>query len=338
MARPGRYDTTPIQETVPEAAEQLAAASAADKTLAIVEEVVSDKGYHSNQTLVDLMVLDVRTYIAEPDRGRRRWRDCAARDAVYANRRRLRGPRGQALMRQRGERVERPFAHLYRTGALRRTHLRGRSNILKRLLVHGSALNLGVLLRRFLSVGTPRGLQGRVAASHALWRLLEELTTALHLKTVDLIPPFTPQRPTRTAHTRRLKYVFAPRSAKGLYLAFFAFGDFLDAVSLSNAWATIPNAKLSGDFDSTDTSSGRRSPSLSVKRDSYDKSGFSSRMPKSKFLLGWSTQKDSDGRRHGSKHRIGNHRGGGDDCRWNDCSSDPISCGGNSTVVAEQER
>ena len=43
-------DTTTIQETVPEAAEQLAAASAADKTLAIVEEIVADKGYHSNQT------------------------------------------------------------------------------------------------------------------------------------------------------------------------------------------------------------------------------------------------------------------------------------------------
>jgi transposase len=192
-------DTTTIQETVPEAAEQLAAASAADKTLAIVEEVVADKGYHSNQTLVDLTALGVRTYIAEPDRGRRRWRDqCAARDAVYANRRRLHRPRGQALMRQRGERVERPFAHLYRTGALRRMHLRGRSNILKRLLVHGSALNLGLLLRRFLGVGTPRGLQGRVAAVlsayYVLWRLVEELTPDLDLKTVELIPPFTQHR------------------------------------------------------------------------------------------------------------------------------------------------
>jgi hypothetical protein len=192
-------DTATIQETVPEAAEQLAAANAADKTLAIVDEVVADKGYHSNQTLVDLAVLGVRTYIAEPDRGRRRWRDQrAARDAVYANRRRLRGPRGQALMRQRGERLERPVAHLYRTGALRRTHLRGRSNILKRLLVHSSALNLGLMLRRLLGVGTPRGLQGRMAAvlapSYVIWRLVKELVTGLDLNAADAPPPFTPHR------------------------------------------------------------------------------------------------------------------------------------------------
>jgi len=43
----------------------------------------------------------------------------------------------------RGERVERSFAHLYETGAMRRTRLRGHSNILKRLLIHAGAFNLG---------------------------------------------------------------------------------------------------------------------------------------------------------------------------------------------------
>ena len=33
-------------------------------------------------------------------------------------------------MRQRGERIERSFAHLYDTGGMRRTHLRGHTNIL----------------------------------------------------------------------------------------------------------------------------------------------------------------------------------------------------------------
>jgi hypothetical protein len=99
-------------------------------------------------------------------------------------------------MRQHGERVERPFAHLYRTGALRRTHLRGRANILKRFLVHASALNLGLLLRRLLGVGTPRGLQGRVAAVLAAclvrWRPVEDLMAALDLHAVDFTPSFTP--------------------------------------------------------------------------------------------------------------------------------------------------
>ena len=46
---------------------------------------------------------------------------------------------------------------------MRRVCLRGRPNILKRLLVHVAGLNLGLLLRQLIGVGTPRGLQGRAA-------------------------------------------------------------------------------------------------------------------------------------------------------------------------------
>ena len=70
-------------------------------------------------------------------------------------------------MRQRGERIERSFAHLYDTGAMRRTHVRGHQNILKRLLIHAGGFNLGLLIRATLGVGTPRGLQGRLAAAIA---------------------------------------------------------------------------------------------------------------------------------------------------------------------------
>jgi transposase len=163
-------DTTTIAETVTVAAEQLdAVASATDEHTAVIDEVVADKGYHSNQVLVDLAALDLRTYIAEPDRGRRRWnQQTAARDAVYANRRRIRGTRGRTLQRRRSERLERPNAHLYATGGMRRTHLRGHANILKRLLVHVSGFNLGLLMRTLVGVGTPRGLQGRLAAVMAL--------------------------------------------------------------------------------------------------------------------------------------------------------------------------
>ena len=47
---------------------------------------------------------------------------------------------------------------------MRRTHLRGHNNILKRVLVHAGAFNLGLLIRSMLGVDTPRGLQGRLAA------------------------------------------------------------------------------------------------------------------------------------------------------------------------------
>ena len=67
------------------------------------------------------------------------------------------------LMRRRGEYVERAFAHAYDTGGMRRTHLRGNTNILKRILIHVSGFNLGLIMRQLIGVGTPRGLQGRPA-------------------------------------------------------------------------------------------------------------------------------------------------------------------------------
>ena len=158
-------DTTTIVETAIAAAEQVEDAQADVPEPQPLEEIIADKGYHSNQTMVDLDAVDIRSYIAEPDRGRRDWSEAPEAQApVYGNRRRIRGRRGRRLMRQRGERIERSFAHLYDTGGMRRTHLRGHTNILKRLLIHAGGFNLGLVMRHLIGIGTPRGLQGRVAA------------------------------------------------------------------------------------------------------------------------------------------------------------------------------
>jgi hypothetical protein len=158
-------------ETLIEAAEQIERVLPEGEG---IQEVVADKGYHSNQALVDLEAVGVRSYISEPDRGRRNWKDHPeAREAVYRNRRRIRGARGKRLLRKRGERLERPFAHLYETGRMRRVYLRGHANILKRVLLQAAAFNLGILMRTFCGVGTPRSLQGRTAALLAgLWCLI----------------------------------------------------------------------------------------------------------------------------------------------------------------------
>src|SRR5229473_3291356 len=141
-------DTTSLVETAIAAAEQIEAAHTASSTPAALSEIVADKGYHSNQTMIDLAAVTVRSFIAEPERGRRDWTETPeAQRQVYGNRRRVRGARGQRLMRRRGEYVERSFAHVYDTGGLRRTHLRGHHNILKRLLIHAGAFNLGLLMR-----------------------------------------------------------------------------------------------------------------------------------------------------------------------------------------------
>ena len=81
-------------------------------------------------------------------------------DEAYANRRRIRGDRGKRLLRRRGEKVERAFAHMLGTGGMRRVHLRGREEIRKRILVQAAAFNLGLPMRRRCGFGTPRALQG----------------------------------------------------------------------------------------------------------------------------------------------------------------------------------
>lgn len=122
-------------------------------------EMVGDKGFHSNAVLTMLADDEVRSYVSEPGRGRRRWDGKEeAREAVYGNRRRIRGERGKRLQAKRGELLERTNAHLYETGAMRRLRLRGRANILKRLLVHAAAFNLSLILRTLFGAGTPRGL------------------------------------------------------------------------------------------------------------------------------------------------------------------------------------
>ena len=162
-------DTTTMMETIVAATENLRAVSddarVADKIDEnFMSEAVTDKGYHSNGAMKDLQEMEIRSYAAEPDRGPRDWSgEPEAQAPVYANRRRVRGKRGKRLMRQRGELIERSFAHNYETGAMRRTHLRHHDNISKRLLVHVGGFNLSLVMRRLTGFGKPRCLQGLFA-------------------------------------------------------------------------------------------------------------------------------------------------------------------------------
>jgi transposase len=152
-----RGDTQTIHRTVTEACENLREIQDAGHDVEVVQELVADKGYHSNEVMGSLEEIGVRSYVSEPDRGRRKWKDKAEdQRRVYANRRRIRGDRGKRLLRQRGEKLERSFAHAYETGGMRRVRLRGQQNILKRLLVHTAGCNLALILRTLFGVGKPR--------------------------------------------------------------------------------------------------------------------------------------------------------------------------------------
>ena len=190
-------DSATLPETLTTAAEQV---EAVQPDGAGVEEVVADKGYHSDKTLVALDEVGVRSYISEPERGRRRWQDKktgetppdkrAAQKALYGNRRRIRGNRGRRLQRRRGELVERPFAHQYETGGLRRVWVRGHENVRKRVLIQAAGCNLGLLLRTLTGVGTPRSLQGR--ALSAICGLIGRLLDCWGRLTAGWGPKWTP--------------------------------------------------------------------------------------------------------------------------------------------------
>src|SRR6266480_1251699 len=164
-------DTTTVIETVIEAG--LAVADLIDEKTSDgkyevhpegVQEVVADKGYHSNDVLVGMAELEVRTYIAEPDRGPRNWDGKQAeKQAVYGNRRRITGDRGKRMQRQRGERIERNFAHQFDTGGLDRLWVRGLENVHKKFLLQAAACNLALLMRSTYGAGKPRATHDRTA-------------------------------------------------------------------------------------------------------------------------------------------------------------------------------
>jgi transposase len=164
-----------------------------------VEEIVVDKGYHSNELLETFAEeTPYRTYIPEPKlpEGRKHvWTNKpeTQRDAVYANRRRSRGARGRRLQRQRSERVERSFAHVCETGGARRTWLRGIAKVRKRYLMAAVAHNLGRLMRALFGIGTPRGLQAAAGAWSDRWRVVQ-LTQVAFWRVWTLARPVVSRR------------------------------------------------------------------------------------------------------------------------------------------------
>jgi transposase len=199
-------DSQTILETLPQAGEHIAEVAATTNNEEVGErvhaegpvEAVTDKGYHSNDTLTALQQAQVRSYVSEPDRGRRRWQDKPeARQAVYSNRRRIHGEHGKQLLRRRGEFLERSFAHAYETGGLRRVYLRGRENVYKRVLIHVSALNLSLVMRQWLGKGTPRGWQG--FSADALLSGLQLWSAVLGAIEENTSPP-TPKPSDRAVH------------------------------------------------------------------------------------------------------------------------------------------
>jgi hypothetical protein len=132
--------------------------------------------------VLGLAEIEVRTYIAEPDRGQRNWDGKAAeKAAVYANRRRIQGERGKRLQRQRGERIERNFAHQFDTGGLDRLYVRGLENVHKKFLIQAAACNLALLMRSMYGSGKPRAAHdGAIRAILTILAVIKAVEDLLH--------------------------------------------------------------------------------------------------------------------------------------------------------------
>jgi transposase len=120
--------------------------------------------------LVECEGLGWEPTIPEQDRATpRTWEDKpkAQQRAYDRNAKRVASQHGKALLRCRGQTVERSFAHVCETGGGRRVWLRGLDKVRKWYLLRAAAYNLGVLMQKLVGVGTPRSLQGACAAVFA---------------------------------------------------------------------------------------------------------------------------------------------------------------------------
>lgn len=140
--------------------------------------VVADEGYFAVEQIGELQRFGVRTVIADPHAGKRR------ADASVEHRRTLRraacatrSKSGKALLRKRGEHLERGFAHVLDHGGLRRATLRGCENLTKRHLIAALSFNLSLLLRAIFGTGTAK--QWLAGPLQAILRCLKPLLTLL---------------------------------------------------------------------------------------------------------------------------------------------------------------
>jgi IS5 family transposase len=164
-------DPETLAETLIEAQQNLQEAGSEQ----IIEEAVADKGYHKADVIQECAEAGIRTYIPERKGKRRTWTDKpdGQQEAVYANRRRVKGARSKRLQRWRSERAERGFAHICETGGARRSWIRGLMEVTKRYLIQVAGHNLGILMRKLFGIGTPRSLQGSSSvlfSSNHLWK------------------------------------------------------------------------------------------------------------------------------------------------------------------------
>jgi transposase len=165
-------------------------------------ELCADEGYFAIGQIAQLQACEVRTVISDPQARRRRPANASEehRHALQRASRATRSASGKALLRKRGEHLERGFCHVLDHGGLRRATLRGCEKLTKRQLAGALSHNLSLLLRHLFGIGTPK--QALAAARRALLGVVTWLWHAISVLAHFVSSPFTPTPRTFSAGPR----------------------------------------------------------------------------------------------------------------------------------------
>ena len=189
--RPGDAgDTTGLGERMVDACEVLSRVCEDPKQRRTGRSVTADEGYFNVEEVALLQAERLRTIIGDPHAPKRnRDRQCAeTRATLNKAKRAVTSKSGKALLRKRGEYIERSFCHVLDHGGLRRATLRGCENLSKRLVGAVIAFNLSVLMRHLYGVGTAKQWEARVSRAHeGLVNVLNGLSNTVWLHFANLL-------------------------------------------------------------------------------------------------------------------------------------------------------
>ncbi len=156
---PGDHrDSEDLSARVIEAVVSVQVAQGVNDPEAVPQTLTADKGYFSLEEIGALQELTLKTVISDPHRDQRRLDklEPAQRQTLARAQRSTRSQYGRALLRKRGQHIERSFAHVLDAGGMRRATLRGLENLNKRHQIAAACYNLSQLLRRLHGIGTPK--------------------------------------------------------------------------------------------------------------------------------------------------------------------------------------
>lgn len=156
---PGDHrDSEDLSARIIEAVVSVQEAQGTTEVEVLPQTLTADKGYFSLEEIGHLQALSLKTVISDPRRDQRRLDklEPSQRQTLARAQRSTRSKYGRALLRKRGQHIERSFAHVLDAGGMRRATLRGLENLNKRHQIAAACSNLSQLLRRLYGIGTPK--------------------------------------------------------------------------------------------------------------------------------------------------------------------------------------